>query len=206
MSGRRALPVGTILIVLAILLATMGVGYGLWSQVLTINGIVHTGEVDAALSVDEVDEGPQWDDNGFDEDEEANGKDVAECSYQFVDPYTLNVTITNGYPSYNCWLEFDVHNTGTIPVIAEQPVLTYPPELTVELYGCYHDGDANLLTPVPAPQLDPVGMGPGDSVAFCWIRAHVDQEAAELATYNYQATVCVHQWNEAASATCGPLP
>jgi len=47
MNTRKALPITTVLLILALALATVGVGYGLWSKVLTIDGTVFTGEVNA---------------------------------------------------------------------------------------------------------------------------------------------------------------
>ena len=101
MDGRKALPITTVLLILALALATVGVGYGLWSKTLFIEGDVRTGEVDAEMSVAEVDQsdsyndicpsggttiGQDCDDDGFlNDDLEAvdpltgEPKDIAEC-------------------------------------------------------------------------------------------------------------------------------
>lgn len=46
-SGNVALPVGALVMVLVVALASLGVAYGLWSKVLTIQGTVATGRVHA---------------------------------------------------------------------------------------------------------------------------------------------------------------
>jgi hypothetical protein len=212
MFKRKSLPMGAMVMLLILALATIGVGYGLWSEILTIKGIVKTGEVDVVLSLDEIDQGPTMDDNGIDEDLEVDGNDVAECTGRLLPGLnTLEIEITNGYPSYSCWVEFDVHNVGTIPVIVEQPALgTVPDEITVEFLYCYTEsGDSQTLPVNETPQLDPAEMQGSDPYAYCWIHAHVEQEAEENAglpggpsAYTFQATVCAHQWNEDASPAC----
>ncbi len=47
---KKALPVGTMFLVLVIALAFLGVGYAFWSETLTISGTVETGEVDVEFS------------------------------------------------------------------------------------------------------------------------------------------------------------
>ena len=47
---KKSLPIGTMFMILVIALALLGVGYSLWSETLTIEGNVQTGEVDVALS------------------------------------------------------------------------------------------------------------------------------------------------------------
>ena len=50
MKRKKALPIGTIFMILVIALAFLGVGYALWSETLTISGTVSTGEVDVEFS------------------------------------------------------------------------------------------------------------------------------------------------------------
>ena len=53
---KKALPVGTMFLMLVIALALLGVGYALWSETLTITGTVQTGEVDVEFSQHPVEE------------------------------------------------------------------------------------------------------------------------------------------------------
>jgi hypothetical protein len=209
MFGRKALPVGTILIVLAILLATVGVGYGLWYKILKIEGTVHTGEVNAIFSIEEIDEGDAGlvSDNGQNEDHEIEGKEVGECTVELLDgeenpgPQLMRITMVNGYPSYSCFVNFNVQNVGSIPIKVDQPVLTHvDPGLTVDFLtgnigteGCYYyEENGHAVPPViPNPQLEPKEM------IFCTIWAHVEQSAAQGATLTFTASIPTHQWNEA---------
>ncbi len=195
---------------LVVALGMMAVGYGLWSKVLTIQGEVHTGEVNAEFSIEEVDQGDisTLSDDGISEDEEVEGKDVADCVVTLEDglpnpgPQTLRLVIQNGYPSFWCIVNFDVFNNGTIPIKVEQPVITFAdPGLFVN-FGfsqavggdpCYFDevnGTGQFNTIDRHPQLEP-----GEDT-FCTLWVHVEQSAAQGAWLNFEGTICVHQWNE----------
>jgi len=170
MLGKKSLPMTAVVVILLVALATMGVAYGLWAKTLYINGTVNTGNVDAEFS------GPVfW-------DEEA--KDVGTCeawlsaTNQAND--TLNILITNGYPSYWCFVAFDVHNTGSIPIHVHQPELAAPPEVTVLVDGCYAQ-DTQLHY---------------SEQAWCQLKIHVEQGAAQGASYTFGGTIFVHQYNE----------
>lgn len=215
MYTRRALPVTSVFIIMALLLATVGVGYGLWSKTLDIYGQVYTGNLDAVLSVEEVDQSADFDglcpglggwsigkdcdgDGVLDDDMEAvdpltgKPKDVAEC-VAFLgekDPQTMYVVITNGYPSFNCFVKYDVHNTGTIPINIHSPVYTNPDPVAIHFNGwppeCY----------VNDTQLDPAtDLEPGDK-AYCNLHIHVNQPAAENSYYEVAISIFGHQWNE----------
>jgi hypothetical protein len=170
MSRKRTLPVTFIAILLVIALATMGVAYGLWSKTLYIKGTVNTGNVDAELSIESV-----WD---------VESKDVGTCEAALGSTYqtndTLNITVGNGYPSYYCYVKFDVHSTGSIPIHIHQPVLDVPSQLTVALQDCYAQ-DTQLHF---------------SEKAFCTLSIHVEQEAAQNSSYGFSGTVFVHQFNE----------
>ncbi len=222
MNGRKALPITTVLLILALALATVGVGYGLWAKTLYIRGEVHTGEVNAAMSLQEVDQSESFDDNcpsggrtigkdcdgdGFlNDDLEAvdpltqppKPKDIAEC-VAFLDekdPQILHVQVTNGYPSFNCFVRWDAHNTGSIPIDLYGPAYFYQGEFegnainNAELHvngwppGCY------------SPSWDQfVQVDPTESV-YCNLHVHVNQGAAELANYAFEVRIWGRQWNE----------
>jgi hypothetical protein len=188
---RKGLPVGALVMVLVLALATLGVGYGLWSKTLYIEGTVTTGNVDAELSVeavveDEDTEVPSQQD-GEDPDDTLEGKDVGECSADLLETNqakdTLSITITNGYPSFDCWVTFDVHSTGSVPIHIYRPVMTtVPPASAIswELMNCY---------------ADETQLHSGEK-AFCTIWMHIEQEAEQGATYRFSGTIFVHQYNE----------
>ena len=153
MLKRKALPVGTLFMILILALAFLGVGYGMWSKLLVINGIVNTGKVDAIFV------NAFTDDDGTVNNPEKDAGDIGKCGeYQYnadgscdpdkfgpnptryikdvghceaivdllADPTgeTLKVTVENGYPSYYCTVWFDILNSGTIPVMIQEFSIT----------------------------------------------------------------------------------
>ena len=190
-------------------------------------------EGDEVLPPDGENPGFWEEDNECDEDSadsddcEVEGKDIAECTAVLLDKdgkqigspippggtvfggQTIEITIENGYPSFHCWVQFNVFNEGSIPVRVYQPVISNPNpvEVTVDLVSgphgpfeeddssCYHDNAYNAVG--DHPQVDE-----GDLVN-CVIHAHVNQAAEQDQTgddaYTFTATVCAHQWNEEAT-------
>lgn len=107
MSSKKLMTGLTILMVVA--LATIGVAYGFWTDTLNINGSVGTGELDAEFW-------GAWEDGNYPYGGVCTGAiDVT------GDLWTI--TITNAYPGYGCDLGVYVHNSGTIPVKIQPPVL-----------------------------------------------------------------------------------
>jgi hypothetical protein len=225
---RGLVPGGAIFLGLVISLAALGVGYGLFTDTLRISGAVVTGAVNARFSVHEVDEGlargaPNGpSDNDVNEDLEAGGLDTAECYTRIYTPLGdtaadaplddsaelviarppadfLYVLLKNAYPSFNCYVDFDVHNAGTIPIKVSKPVIGPAPDpriLTVEFLNCYEDG---------------VQVEPGKEV-LCTLHVHVERGAQENSIYRFGATICAYQWNVASAVRCAipvdiePLP
>lgn len=206
MFGRKALPLGTLALLLILALATVGVGYGLWAEILKIDGTVTTGNVDVELSIQEVDQGdfPEfnqndvWDDN----EEELYGKDVADCKVELLEENNrLRITITEGYPSFWCWVEFDVHGLGSIPVLVDQPVVIKAPpqtEVSTRFLWCYHWP----FIPPPPPPIDPHPQLHRSDRVFCALGFHVEQEAQQSTTYNFEYAICAHQFNEEPLPDC----
>jgi hypothetical protein len=222
---KKSLPLGAIVMLLILALATIGVGYGLWAKTLYIYGTINTGDLDAVLSVEEVDQlsnreepwkafnaysddcpvpgsysiGQDCDSDGFDSDDieasdPATGlpKDVAECTAWLdeLDPQIMYVLVENGYPSFNCFVQYNVENTGTIPLNIHSPVYINPNPAAIHFNGwpplCYVDDT----------QLDPGDdLAPGD-VAYCNLHIHVQQPASENSTYEVSIEIFGHQWNE----------
>lgn len=189
---KNALPMGTIVLILVLALAAVGVGYGLWSKTLFLHGVVNTGNVDAELSIerileDEDEEVPAQQDLPRDPDDTIEGKDIADCRAELSATNQLNdtltITIEEGYPSFDCWVTFDVHSTGSVPIHIHRPVFDpIPPEITVVTEECYAE-DTQLHF---------------SERAFCTLRIHVEQIAEQNASYTFWGTVFVHQYNEEA--------
>ena len=170
----------------------------------------------------------ECDGDSADSDEcEVEGKHIAACTATLLDEdgepigelpkggitffggQAIEIKITNGYPSFHCWVQFNVFNEGTIPVRVYQPVISNPDPTAVAVdlvsgyhgpflgadSSCYHDNSYNNVG--SHPQVDQ-----GDLVN-CVIHAHVNQAAAQdqigKDAYTFKATVCAHQWNEAAT-------
>jgi hypothetical protein len=188
----KRLPLGLLAILLIVLLAGVGVAYGLWSETLTITGTVNTGEVDVGLS------GPlvyEWVEvNGKPQLEPKEKDKYAECVAvaSDTDPKsdgneTITVTVTGAYPSYHCMVKFDVSNLGTVPVHISKvtPVGAVP--AWIKATSCY----------------------PGwmqihyEESAWAWLLIHFtnkDYDAGlvdENGTYTFTFKVDALQWNEA---------
>jgi len=197
---KRSPPILMLAAVLLLGLATIGVGYGLWSQTLTINGTVHTGSVDARWAFVTCAEFYPWPNGG--NPGEVEGKDVG-STMAWIDPvddHILHVTVNNAYPSYaaNCEVHFQVD--GTIPVILRGTTIAEGENLT----DCVLSGEqVKTLTcrQMTIEFWDGIGtqIRPGDGGSSS-LRFHVEQAAAENTTYEFEVGVCFAQWNEAATA------
>jgi hypothetical protein len=172
MFGKK-LPIGLLVVVLVITLAGLGAGYALWNEWLEIRGTIFTGGVDVELSL------VPPEDNEID-------KDVGICTAMLgPDNNSLDILIENGYPSYECWVTFDVHSVGSIPVHIYQPEFTsgWPPDpsaVFIELQNCYPN-DRQLHQ---------------SERAYCTIYMHVLQDADQGAMYDFLAHVEARQFNE----------
>ena len=186
-------------------LATMGIGYGLWAKTLTIDGVVHTGEVDARWVTRVCEEFNSWPDlpSAPEDFGEAEGKNVGTFSV-FVDgqdDQILHFQLANVYPSYaiDCGVKYQVE--GTIPVIIRGTQILEGPELT----NCEFSGDEQTkimeCDELTVWFVDGVGsqVHPGSLVASNLI-VHVEQLAVQESTYTFSVQVCMAQWNEGATA------
>ncbi len=171
MNGKRTLPFGLLTIAVVLALALMGVVYALWSETLEIDGTVNTGEVDVAF------QNASDDDNGIDP---GYDKDVANCSVSVAQGGNpMTITITNGYPSYTCTVSYEVLNAGSIPVKLQSITEIVPVELTVTQSGLFI-----------GQQID------AGQYVTATVEIHVEQGAAELATYSLSKDFFFVQWNE----------
>lgn len=159
-------------LILILALAGMGVAYGLWYEDLYIFGTVSTGVLDVELIAGEE----------FDVEE----KDFGTCVADVVDG-VLTIDVDNAYPSYECWVPFEVWNTGTIPVH-----LT-PLE--------WWDGANGELEPFELVEFvdcfDNIQVHPGEFEA-CTLLIHFDNEdgLAMGEDYFFAYRFMAHQYNE----------
>jgi hypothetical protein len=91
--------------ILVIALATLGLAYGAWSDLLTIDGSVTTG----SLNVDFIGT------NGPVADVDPLG--AGTCSVAYGDDL-VTITISGAYPGYQCVPLITIKNTGTVPALA----------------------------------------------------------------------------------------
>jgi hypothetical protein len=197
-------PLILLLLGLIALLMTIGLGYGLWSESLVIEGSVITGEVDASWLwyLSSCDEFHPWPPGPGLTPGEYLGKDVGwwEMEIDPVDDRIMHLTIYNGYPSYalNCDLKFAVE--GTVPIIVRGNTIV---QRTDNLTNCQVSGiNSTLFTcdELTVQFVDNVGaqLHPGDWAASNLL-LHIEQPAEEGATYEFDLLLCMAQWNEAAS-------
>jgi len=186
-------------------LASIGVGYGLWSKSLSIEGEVQTGDVDARWLFAGCFEFNTWPNFPIDEGDfgEAEGKSVGEWMVQ-VDPeddQILHFTLSNVYPSYavDCEVHYEVE--GTIPVIVRGTTIV--PGLGLANCAPLTGNQTKTLT---CPELTVIfsdGIGSqlhaGDEMASS-LRVHVEQPAEQGVSYGFDVLICMAQWNEAATA------
>lgn len=185
MSGKKSALVLFGLVLLA--LASLGMGYGLWSKMLYVNGTIETGNVDA-----------EWTFVGcFD----IETKDVGITSgwIDTGDPQILHFLIENGYPSYigDCEVEFTY--LGTIPVHVEAIRFIPGPELT----NCTVVQSPTTGSFVATCDQLTVTWGnglctqlhKGDFLASS-LRVHVEQKAEQSSEYTFGVEVQLNQWNE----------
>lgn len=196
----KRLPLGLLAILLIVLLAGVGVAYGLWSETLTINGTVDTGDVDVGFGqvtitekvVDYFLDGP----NGQEKPEPAEKANAANCYYRIdntgLDNETLVVWTENAYPSWRCYVDFYVKSIGSVPVHVftpeRIPVQNSDDDLP-EAFWC--DFTPKTQTNITYEQLHT------NEQLLCHINIHFhDNEGIqENSTYYFKYKIVAKQWN-----------
>lgn len=165
---------GILSLAVVLCLATVGVGYAMWDKTLYIDGTVNTGEVNLEIMSASSDDPPGATDVNKD-------KDVG-CTEVAVgaDKQSITVTVTNGYPCYEVYVHFTVHNNGTVPVKLQDIIITNPNPSAITVSGWNAIGE----------QIDP------DVRRDNTIWLHVEQEADELTQYTFTVEFYYVQWNE----------
>ena len=202
---RRMPPLGAMAVMLLLALATIGVVFGLWSKVLTIDGTVETGNVDAVWFAAACTENP------FDVPPgEFEGKDVASVTAvpDPADQEILIVTLENAYPSYEIDCQVHFANNGTIPIKIRGITKDDPNGGVIS--EVLIDGIGSQLEPCGFTPTFPTSPAvvPLDCQSAMSLVVHVEQEAEQNAgrgelgdppAYQFRFKVCVAQWNEPAT-------
>lgn len=114
--------IGLICLVLVLALGALGVSFAHWSGVLYVQGTATTGTFGAELSLEGCSDNEQT-------TERPQEIGDCDCYLDDLDPVdgkmdTLVITVTNGYPSYQCIVDFNVHCIGSIPIVVTPGTLT----------------------------------------------------------------------------------
>lgn len=197
---------------LVLALGALGVGYAMWSDTVTISGSVTTNTVNIGFTEFTCQEMYQylpWGDDDPFYPGEYEGKDVATCvcnygpdSY-FTDPATGlsgykvgEVTVTNGYPCYWCFVTFVVKNLGTTPVIIQDWEPVDPTGvLTWDGVDALCNGAGEKILRFRTVNLvgSQLHQGQFDKAE---IDVHVEQPAEQDARYSFEIVITAIQWNE----------
>ncbi|MEM1556318.1 MAG: hypothetical protein QXR62_04155 [Candidatus Bathyarchaeia archaeon] len=163
----RGKMVGLVTALLVAMLA-LGLSYALWFTTLSISGTINTGIVRAEIIAGEC------------YDDEPEEKDVSGISCYVDENGVLVVTVSNAYPCIEYTCEFNVTNTGTIPVKV-QSITISPEEM------------ADWVT------VNGISVGdqiePGETVE-CSLIVHLTNDADQGETYTFTVEILLVQWNE----------
>lgn len=117
---------GTIFLAVALCLALTGAGFAAWTDNLTIEGTVTTGEVEWEIvtgtqsqKLDDPDWNCFWDLETGIRAVDPDGKNVATTTVVIeaaTHPHLMTVTVDNAYPYYYDHIAFQVHGLGNIPL------------------------------------------------------------------------------------------
>lgn len=170
--------VGVLCLVLTLCLATVGASYASWGKTLTMDGEVDTGQLSVEFLNCTVTDNEQPFVPGGPSD---TGTAVINCLDSDGDGEldTIVVSIENGYMCYSAFVGFDIHNSGSVPVVLH---------------------DLDILEGVAgAIELSLVGIAIGDQIhpsesKPCSLEAHVNTN--DPGTYTFQMIFEFVNWNE----------
>ena len=189
MNGKMAAIFGVLIIGLAVMAAS----YAYWTETLSVSGSVATGELDAQFAAAFTDDDGVV--NNTAKDDGDDGKDPKECGpnparYDYdvasslavidsADPHTATITVSDSYPDYYTTAWFEIQNTGTIPAkISGVNFANVSDKLEVSKV---EDPTGTILEPGATTQLG--------------VCVHVKPDADEGASYTFNVTVDVEQFN-----------
>jgi hypothetical protein len=204
---------GVLFMVATIGLAVVGIGYALWFQVLSLNGVVATGNLDVVWSDHGTLEtysttlGDTWVETG--DAEFLAIKATQTCDQELSDDNHV-LTITDGglYPYAGCVHDIDIHNIGTVPVHIDLSDFDLS-DVDCNTPGCNAEEDLNIEFDLDSCVFEgnqnPPGNFVGDTSVVqlhtsnelrCQIRITANQSANENTTYTGGIDLLACQWNE----------
>jgi predicted ribosomally synthesized peptide with SipW-like signal peptide len=155
-----------------IALAVVGFSYAWWTETLTIQGSVATGELDVGFT-----------------NNATQCSEYITCKALLVDTDSdgdydkVDVTVNNAYPCGWCNVTFDIQNLGTIPAKIGTPVL----EFTATALSV-------SLTDTSGATIEGQTISVGGFLS-CKLTIHVEQGADENKSYSVTVTIPVKQFN-----------
>ena len=164
MKGKLAAIFATVIIALVI----VGFAYGNWSETLTIEGNITTGELDVEFKNISCSCSEEMTCTATGVDTDGDG-----------DFDKIEVTVSNGYPGGQCNVTFDVHNCGTIPAKIKDISITGN---TAQV--------ATTLTGLSEGEIIDVG-----GIKSCKLTLEVTDQAEEVTPYSVTVTIDVVQFN-----------
>jgi hypothetical protein len=179
-------------IVAVVAMASLAVGYAMWSKTLYINGTVNTGSVDA-----------KWSPVVFQGDSEPTAKDVSRiaCTIDPADDTKLSVLVTGAYPSIWYACTFDITSEGTVPVHTVLEWQTPPPAgwdfVLTEGPIVLPVAPAQVYPIPPAINWSTVQLHQGDSkIVTLLLHFGNEDNVQQGGTYTFAGTILAKQWNE----------
>jgi len=149
----------------------VGTAYALWSETLTIDGTIDTGDIDTVFE------------NVVTSDSEPCDKDVSSITAELgADGKSITVTIDNAYPCIDYILEFDIVNYGSIPVHVMVSFDDLPDCMTFTM-------NPDLFNDYEQIESD------GDSVHVV-LTIHLSNNCDQDASYSFTIELTAGQWNE----------
>ncbi len=157
--------VGVLFLQVCIVLAILTGSYALWTRTLYIDGTVETGQIHADLNVLAC------------YDSETEEENISEISAK-VEDATMHILITNAYPDIQYTVEFELSNTGSIPLRIYQ----YPLDETLP--------GTIMITNFTDQKLLCEESTEGN------ITVQLNDSAEQYTTYYFQVVYAVYQWND----------
>ncbi len=216
----KRLPLGLLAILLIVLLAGVGVAYGLWYETLTIDGTVNTGEVNVKFGTVQIEEGVavNWDNLKDPIPEPKEKADAANCYAEILnqgtDKETLQVTTKGAYPSWHCFVTYEVVSTGNVPVHIDKPgykLVSGPGWMDLGISECklFKAGNTTAEKEAACSETDLSKCPPPptywqlheDDKLQCKLTIHFNNYEGEVpisekSKYTFQYQIVAYQWNE----------
>jgi len=219
MFGKKALPVGTIAMMLVIALAVMGLGFSIWNTTIYDAGVVTTGTFGASWINTFTDDGANPDNPLKDPDDvpctlpgcvfgagaadpieagplaDRSDKAIGACASWTVEAEnhnTLHWQLDNVYPGYYCTIWTQVISTGSVPMKVQSWAHVNSSQIQIG----FVDGERLYC----GDQIEP------NSLYQVTMYVHVLDGASPNSVYSGSSSYNLVQWNEWDDDFCGTLP